>query len=194
MKYCIRLSVHEAQIFNIANSVKDKPNLGKVLIEDNNLYVTDGNFLIAVPCVYEGERVEIEWNRNWKIGKSKKFNMNLTVDTDSKKVMAYSEMYGDVQLESRWGDGTCFPKVSVIYHSLNKQSTNSTRDTIGIDFSLLSKITSVIGDRIVFETRGSDFEPIAIIQNFGCVLKKPFTTPFNNSIHKPCILMPMRTK
>lgn len=197
MKYTIRLSPHEAQIFNIANSaVKTKFSLGKVLIENNNLYATDGSILIAVPCKYEGDRVEVSWRKNWKIGKSKKCSMGLLIDTAKKTVTSYSEMWGEITLESVWGENTSFPQVERIYHSINaNKALGKNRSEFGIDFAALSKITSVIGDKIKFmDFFGSGYEPIAIYQNSCTGLKKPFTETFNESIHRPCVIMPMRIR
>ena len=197
MKYTIRLSSHEAQIFNIANSaVKTSPNLGKVLIEKNNLYVTDGSILIAVPCKYEGDRVEVSWRKNWKIGKSKKCSMTLVVDTTKNIVTSYSDMWGEIVLESVWGDDTCFPDIERVYQSINSsKALGKNRNEFGIDFALLSKITSVIGEKIAFnDFFGDSYDPIAIYQNFGSGLKKPFTETFDKSIHRPCVIMPMRIR
>jgi|TARA_B100000085_G_scaffold285505_1_gene321798 hypothetical protein len=195
MKYTIKLSPHEAQIFNIANSAVKRPNLNKVLIEDNNLYATDGNVLIAVPCKYKG-RVEVSWRKNWKIGKSKKYSMTLVIDTTKNIVTSYSDMWGEITLESVWGDDISFPQVERIYHSINaNKALGKNRSEFGLDVSLLSKITSVIGEKIAFNNFfGDSYDPIAIFQNFGSDIKKPFTEKFDKSIHRPCVIMPMRIR
>jgi hypothetical protein len=196
----IKLTSHEAQIFNLTTRTRSS-GLGEefdVMLHDNNLYSTDGHMLIAVPTIYEGPRVSIHWPSNRKIGRSKAHSVELTIDTDRKHVTAESGYWGEVKVIANWGDNCKFPYTGLdgIYESLSKNALKikDTDAQYGIDFSVLKKITDVIGTEIIFSSFASELDPIAVKTNLNGNKGSGFTVRFNEGKHRPSVIMPMRTQ
>tara|TARA_X000001382_G_C3160863_1_gene176186 strand:- start:344 stop:967 length:624 start_codon:yes stop_codon:yes gene_type:complete len=187
----IKLTSHEAQIFNLTKEEFE------VMLHDNNLYSTDGAMLIAVPTIYDGPRVSIHWPSNRKIGRSKANSVTLTIDTDKRLVTAESGYWGEVKVSANWNDDCKFPYRGLdgIYESLSKNDSkikDLAAPQYGIDFSILKKITDVIGTKIILSSFGNEKDPIAVKVNIATAYQ--FTVPFDESKHRPSVIMPMRTR
>ena len=182
----IKLTSHEAQIFN-----HTLERYG-VLLHDNNLYSTDGSMMIAVPTKYDGPKVSINWPAERKIGRSKKHAVTLIIDTETLEMAAESGYWGEVKVECNWHHKSKFPPIESIYNTVssneNKMQSNSPK--YGMDIGVLKKITSVLGEKVVFSSFASHIDPIAVTPlTYG---NSNLTVQFDPNKHRSSIIMPMR--
>ena len=183
----IKLTSHEAQIFN-----HTLERYG-VLLHDNNLYSTDGNMMIAVPTKYDGPKVSINWPAERKIGRSKKHAVTLTIDTETLEMAAESGYWGEVKVERNWNDKSKFPPTEDIYRMISRNEPGGNiknSPQYGMDIGILKKITSVLGEKIVFSSFASHIDPIAVTPlTYG---NSNLTVQFDPNKHRPSVIMPMR--
>jgi len=182
----IKLTSHEAQIFNYTLE-----RYG-VLLHDNNLYSTDGNMMIAVPTKYDGPKVSINWPSERKISRSKKHAVTLVIDTETMEMAAESGYWGEVKVECNWNHDSKFPPIEDIYRLVYSNSDKVQNSPIrcGMDIGVLKKITSVLGEKVVFSSFGSQLDPIAVTPLTS--VYSDLTVKFNPNKHRSSIIMPMR--
>jgi len=184
----IKLTSHEAQIFNYTLE-----KFG-VLLHDNNLYSTDGNMMIAVPTKYDGPKVSINWPKERKIGKAKKHALELIIDTEEKEIAVMSKYWGEVKVECNWDEQSKFPPIDSIYNTVSsnedKMSEFINSPQYGMDIGVLKKITSVIGEQIIFSSFANLLDPIAVTP--FTYNNSNLTVRFDPNKHRPSIIMPMR--
>jgi len=180
----IKLNKKEAKVFNMNKPLVQLKQ--GCLIKDNNLYALKGAALIAIPVNYTGQPVSIHLESKLEIAK---YNY---IDIDEKnKVVKINEK----EVTSYWGEEVLFPAVDYLYAEIErskKRRQRSSNKMVAIDFGLLRHITSVIGNEILFEF-GEKLDSVLITKNTSVYAADAYTTPFNSKVHRPCVLMPMRS-
>ena len=92
-----------------------------------------------------------------------------------------------------WGDKSKFPPTEDIYRMISRNEPGGNiknSPQYGMDIGILKKITSVLGEKIVFSSFASHIDPIAVTPlTYG---NSNLTVQFDPNKHRPSVIMPMR--